>query len=113
MAGGENEYAGVEFVDDKERELFAEAALGEEARTFLSTSVGRYLHGRAKHARAQATAELLECNPDTFWGRRKIRRIQKDAYGALHFMIWVAEAINQGAQSSYQLEQYRPEINQE
>ena len=41
--------AGINFVDDTERELFAQAVLAEDVRTFLrSHPVGRYLHERAK-----------------------------------------------------------------
>ena len=51
MGAEEFDYSTVEFINDQEREYFAEAHLGEQVRSFLVSPAGRYLHGRAKQVR--------------------------------------------------------------
>ena len=86
----------VEFVDEKERELFARARLSESVLDFLRSDVGRYLHGRAKLELEEAKDQLLDCNPFSFWGRRKMRKIQMRAEVARSFMRYVSDAITDG-----------------
>ncbi|HTS55217.1 MAG TPA: hypothetical protein VMH26_18260, partial [Burkholderiales bacterium] len=59
-----NREAGVEFVDERERELFGAAVLAEDVRTFLRSHVGRYLHHRAKLEIEQAQVDALTVDPD-------------------------------------------------
>ena len=103
---------GVNFVDERERELFALATLGEEARRFLlEHPVGRYLHHRAKVEVQQAEIDALEVNPDSWRGwfreRRRLRTIRMRAAVARTFINWLAEAIVNGDNAEKELEDYR------
>lgn len=86
----------LEFLDEQERELYAAVALKEETLDFLRSPVGRYLHGRAKIDLEAAKEELLDCNPWTWWGRRKIARIQQRADTARCFLKYCTDAIEDG-----------------
>jgi hypothetical protein len=101
----------IEFIDDKERELFAVATLGEDAREFLrSHPVGRYLHHRAKQMIQQAEIDALAVDTDAwphFRGRNKLRQIRERAAVARAFINWLAEAILEGDAASQELEEYR------
>lgn len=96
----------LDFVDEQERIHFANAQLGEQIRAFLVSPAGRYLHGRAKQLLLQSQEDALGCNPDSFFGRRKLRRIQQDADVARRFMTWCADAIVEGEASYRELQQY-------
>lgn len=101
----------VEFIDDKERELYGAAVLGEDVRTFLrSHPVGQYLHHRAKLEIEQAQVDALAVDPDGFsWfrSRNKLRKIRERAAVARTLMAWLAEAIMDGNNAASQLEEYR------
>ena len=96
----------LEFVDEQERSHFAKAQLGEQIRDFLASPAGRYLHGRAKILLRESQELALECNPDSLFGRRKLRRVQQDAAVARMFMTWCAEAITEGEMSFRELQNY-------
>lgn len=101
----------VDFVDDTERQLFGEAVLAEDVRTFLrSHPVGQYLHHRAKLEIQSAQIEALEVDPDGWsWlrSRSKLRKIRTRAEVARTFMAWLSEAIINGDNAAKQLEEYR------
>jgi len=99
----------VEFINDQEREFFAEAVLGEEARQFLQSTMGRYLHGCAQQEYDQCRDKMFEIDPYTPEGRQEYLRLKQDAAAALHFMNWCADAINKGNQAATMLENYREE----
>lgn len=99
----------VDFVDEKERELFARAQLGTAARDFLDTDLGRYLHGRAQQEIEQAQVDALECNIRTWWGRRKLLNLQNNAGIARRFLKWIVEAIQDGEVAFQELSDYRKE----
>lgn len=102
---------GIDFIDEKERELFATARLGEDAREFLRAHpVGRYLHHRAKQQIQQAEIDALEVDPDGWsWlrGRTKLRQIRQRAAVARAFINWIADAIVDGDDAARQLDEYR------
>jgi hypothetical protein len=99
--------AGIEFIDEGERLHFAQAQLGHEALMFLRSNVGKYLHGRAQLQVTEAKEAVLECNPDSFFGRRKIKRLQNEAAQGLAFIRWCTDIITEGAFSTQELENYR------
>ena len=109
MAAAEERVRDVQFVDKAEQQYFAQAKIGNDVYDFLHSPVGRYLHGCAKQEVEELRDALEKCNPDTFWGRRKIRRLQVKAKAARYFMTWCAEAIQVGEFSYRQLEEYRQE----
>lgn len=100
------------FVDERERELYGAARLGEDARAFLSSHpVGRFLHHRAKQMIEQAEVDALGVDPDGWRGwfqaRRKLRQIRQRAAIARAFINWMADAITDGNQAAGELEEYR------
>lgn len=107
MAVDQQRIEQLEFIDRTEQEYFAQAKLGEDVREFLVGPVGRYLHGCAKQELEKYRDELERCNPDSIFGRRKLRRLQKKAEAARFFMTWCAEAIQVGDMAYQQLEEYR------
>ena len=96
----------IDFVDGGEKAHFARAQLGEQIRRFLTDPAGRYLHGRAKLQLQEAGERALECNPFSFFGRRKLKKIQHDADVAKAFMSWCADAIQDGEFSFRELQEY-------
>ena len=106
-----NRETGVEFVDEKERELFGAAVLAEDVRDFLrSHPVGRYLHHRAKLQIEQAQQDALKVDPDGWsWlrSRAKLRQIRQRADVAKAFINWMADALIDGDAAATQLEEYR------
>ena len=103
--------AGVQFVDDREKDLFETASRGEAVRAFLQQNpVGQLLHARAKEMIRQAEQDALEVDPDGFsWfrSRTKLRQIRQRATIARLFINWLGEAILEGDQASGELEDYR------
>jgi hypothetical protein len=102
----------VQFVDEREKQIFDRAKRGEDVRAFLSTHpVGVLLHQRAKQLIADARVEALEVDPDTFrgwlFGRRKLRQIRQKAAIGTAFIDWMAEAILDGDAATKELEEYR------
>jgi len=102
---------GVRFADERERDLFETAKLGEDVRAFLQGNpVGQLLHFRAKQMIQQAEADALEVDPDGWrWltARRKLRQIRQRAAVARAFINWLGEAIVEGDQAARELEEYR------
>lgn len=94
----------VEFVDDREREYFARARLGIDVETFLNSSTGRFLHGRARMEIEECKNDMLDCNPNSWLGRRKLTKLQQRAATARLFMAWCAEAIIDGRLAHKELE---------
>lgn len=103
-------FEGIDFVDERERLLFARAYLGDEVRSFLGSEVGRYLHGRAKRQLEQAKEDSLSVDTERWWGipgRRKLRKIQQQANLAKMFMSYMADAIIDGNHATTELDEYR------
>lgn len=101
----------VQFVDEKERELFATVLLAEDVREFLGSSVGRYLHHRAKQQILQAEIDSLAIDPDGLRGwlyaRRKLRIARQRAATARCFINWLGDAIVDGNNAEAALREYR------
>ena len=97
----------LDFVDSNEQAHFARAQLGEQIREFLNGPAGRYLHGRAKLQLQDCREKALDCNPHSFFGRRKLKTIQHDAGIAKAFLTWCADAIQEGEFSFRELQAYK------
>jgi len=104
------DFSGLDFIDEQERQYFAEAQIGEEVIAFLCSPTGRLLHGRAKQEVEKAKQDLLDINPLTRRGFRKFKQIQEKAQQAKWFMRWCADAIEQGNAGAIQLEHHRSEL---
>ena len=103
----------IKFQDERERELFATALLGERIRQFLlNDPVGRYLHHRAKLQVQQAEVDALKVDVDGWRGwlhaRRKLRVIRQRADVARAFINWLAEAYVDGQNAERELDEYQP-----
>jgi hypothetical protein len=101
------DYSAVEFINEQEREYFAEAHLGEQVRDFLVSPVGRYLHGRAKQTISECKDKLADLDPTVKGGIAQWKAIKQDMANAEAFMKWCAEAIVNGDNAARQLEEYR------
>jgi hypothetical protein len=102
-----DDLSGIEFIDTKERLYFERARLGFQVLDFLRSPVGRYLHGRAKLDLDECKQDALDCNPDSFFGRRKLKKIQRKADAAKSFIRYCTDAITDGQHAEQELEQYR------
>ena len=100
----------IKFIDEREREYFVQAKMGQDVLDFLRSPIGRYLHGCAKQEVEELRDALEKVNPDSIWGRRKLRRLQLKAKAARHFMTWCAEAIQVGEMAYRELDEYRSEL---
>lgn len=98
-------FEGIEFVSEQQRQYFQEARLGIDFETFLRSDVGRCLQGRAVAEYEEAKEGMLKCNPDSFFGRRKIRKFQQQAKAANNFLSWCVDAITNGRQAEQLLEE--------
>lgn len=97
----------IDFVDERERQLFATAQLGYQVRAFLVGPAGRYLHGRAKQELEDVKNELVEIGTPPWWSRgqrRRWNRLQARAHWARSFMTWCADALTEGVAAEDQLE---------
>jgi hypothetical protein len=102
----------LRFIDDKERELYGAAVLGEKAVAFFKNDpVGQYLHHRAKLIIEQAQVDALAVDPDNWRGwfrsKRKLRQIRARAAVARMFINWLADAIVDGRNAEKELDEYR------
>lgn len=103
-------YEGIEFVDDREREIFARAELGETVLAFLRSDVGRYLHGRCKTMLEQAKEDMLTVDTERWFGlpgRRRMRKLQRQADIAQTFMKFLGDALVDGQHAAVELKEYR------
>lgn len=99
----------IDHFDTKIEELLARARLGEQVRAFLTSPVGRYLHGRLKIDYEESKEQLLQCSLFTPWGRRKAQRLQRRGEMAQQTMSYLAEAILDGDAALTELEQEQGE----
>lgn len=103
----EPDYSTIDFISDKERELFEEARLGVDLQSFLNQTAGRYLHERARNDLERIRNELQTLNPFEKGGRTQWEDLQREAWCAEHFLLWCVEAIRNGNESRVNLESFR------
>lgn len=109
MAADPTQLPQVEFINETEREYFAEAVLGEDVRQFLVSTTGRYLHGCAKQEYDRCRDLMFEVDPYTPEGKQEFLRLKRDAAAAAMFMRWCVEAMQRGDQAATMLKNYREE----
>lgn len=77
-------------------ELIAEAEIGEDARQFVESDLGKILLGMAQQEVARAQEELETVDPsDT----KKVVALQNQAKNGRNFEAWLAELISKGEQA--------------
>lgn len=94
----------IQFIDEREKSLFATGQLGIQVENFLRSPVGRYLHARAIQEVRECETAALDCNPFSLLGRRKLKRLQLRAGPARNFMKWCADAIVEGRHAEKEIE---------
>lgn len=97
----------IEFINERERELFAESMLGEEATNFVNSTTGQYLHGRAKAIFNKCVDEMFEIDPYTPEGKKAHAKLKQEAWCAEHFIKWCVDVIQNGNEAATQLSTYR------
>ena len=97
----------LEFINDQERQYFAEAVIGVDIREFLASSTGRFLRGCAEAEYNKARDRMFEINPYTPTGKQEYEQLKADAWAASHFTIWCVEAMQRGNESETMLKQMR------
>ena len=112
MAADPTQLEHIEFINDQEREYFAKAMVGEEVLSFLNSTTGMYLHGRAKQVFQKCITEMFELNPYTAKGKIEHERIQRKAWCAEQFMKWCGEAIFNGQQADKLLRNFRDDLGE-
>lgn len=82
------------------------ARLGIEAESFLASSLGKYLKGKADELIADQTAKLIQCSPSDIEQNTEYRNgIQ---IGAL-FITWLEDAIADGKNAQVYIQQIEDE----
>ena len=97
----------LNFINEAERQYFAEAVLGTEVEQFLVTDVGRFLRGCAKSEYDACRDKLFELDLYTAEGKKEHDKLKMDAWGAAHFTQWCAEAIVRGREAEVLLNESR------
>jgi hypothetical protein len=77
----------------KEQELIAQAEIGEEARKFVESDLGKCVLGMAEQEALAAMEDLVSTDPGDW---KKISRIQMQIQFARNFEKWLAELIDEG-----------------
>ena len=91
-------------MDDRTRaELLDDYQLGEAARTFCGSPLGKYMLARATDEANSAYTQLSRVWP---WRRRKIEQLQAQIWRAESFAQWImdAQAIGKIAQDMLEKE---------
>jgi len=89
-------------------ELIAEAEIGDEARKFVESDLGKTLLGMAQQEVARAQEELETVDPsDT----KKLIALQNQAKNGRNFEQWLNELISKGEQALILWKQERDETN--
>ena len=96
--------SGIEFVNETERDNFIRARLGIEVEDFLRSTVGKYLHQRAKIDFEEAKDELYQTSLSSEEGREKALALQAKARMAHAFMKYLGDAIQDGFAATKALE---------
>lgn len=73
--------------------LVAEAEIGDEARKFIESELGKTLLGMAEQEIAMAQEKLETIDPTA---TEEIRGLQNQAKVARHFQQWITELISKG-----------------
>lgn len=85
-----------------DKELLAEAIIGQDAEDFINSDIGQYLIGCAEQESLLAIDKLKTVYP---WRRRRITELQNEIWRAESFKSWLAELVIKGRQAYQQLEE--------
>lgn len=88
------------IIDPLVRDLMERAAIGEAAKQFLRSGLGKHLTERATQEVDEALAELVEVSPTR---NDQIGELQNQIKVASKAITWLAEAISEGDNAMNQL----------
>lgn len=86
--------------------IAAEAELGEAARRFLESDMGRLIAGRAGAEADEAFIKLKDIDPED---SETIRKLQNDIWRAESVITWIAETIERGNSAIDEFEELNSE----
>lgn len=95
----------VQFISERQRDLFVQARFGETVKDFLVSEVGRYLHGRSKIRFEECKDLIIGLDPDADDFHQKFRQLRNEAWAAEHFMQWCVDAIQDADQAARNLDE--------
>lgn len=81
------------MTDPRIEQICAEAEIGEAARQFLDSELGKCISGMAKQETDMAMLEFADVDPSDL---AKVRAIQLRVKFGLSFNDWLVELINKG-----------------
>ena len=94
MNAPENELQDLlDSLDPTTRTLVAEADLGEQAREFVRSDLGRFMIGAAMQETVEAQAQLARVLP---WRRRRIQELQNRIWRSEFFLSLLRELLMSG-----------------
>lgn len=92
----------LDSLDPESRSLWAEAQLGEEARDFFNSDLGRYMVGCAKQDLEAAHSKLAKTLPFRW---RRIQELQNEIRMPSMFLLYLRDLIIRGKAADLQLEE--------
>ncbi len=102
----DNERAALEELmarlGPESRTFAAEAILGDEAREFANSDMGRYMVGCAQQDLDEAHLKLSETHP---WRWRRIQQLQNDIRCSTQFLTYIRDLVIRGTVAGKALEE--------
>lgn len=89
----------VEFADQHERVLFAEAAIGLDCRDFIESQVGRRVLGAAHQDYEDLKEQIVAIDPVSEQNIAQIRVLQAKKEGVICGVRWLLEAVVAGMEA--------------
>lgn len=93
----------IEFEDAREESLVRQAALGEDALSWLESPVGRFVCGAAVQDQREIEILLPTIRPNTPWRRRRIVDLQQKHEAITLAIGWITEQVTLGAAAKREL----------
>lgn len=93
----------IRQLDEQERALFLQSALGLQCQEFLEGEAGKLLRGYALQERSSCLADMARINPWSPFARRKLAKLQFRVAVTEQFVAFFAEAIQAGEQAHHNL----------
>ena len=97
----------LQFINEAERQYFAEAVIGEDIQQFLMSTTGQFLHGCAKSEYDRCRDQMFDTDPYTMEGKKEYLRLKAEAWAASHFMQWCVDAVLRGREAEGMLKSIR------
>ena len=97
----------LQFINEAEKQFFAEAVIGEDIKNFLMSTTGQFLHGCAKSEYDRCRDQMFDLDPYTQEGKKEYLRLKAEAWAASHFMQWCVDAVLRGREAEGMLKSIR------